>query len=54
MQKAHTKLDIVVNIAVCTHFNDFHIGILKSANMNHIEICANGYIDTISSYFMTF
>ncbi len=38
MQKAYNKLDIVV----CTHFN-------MIANMNHIEIRAICYIDTISS-----
>ncbi len=48
MQRAHNKLDIVVNITVCAHFNDFHIGFLKSANTNHMEIHANCYIDTIS------
>ncbi len=49
MQKASSKLDIAVNIAVCSHFKDFHIGLLKTTNMNHIEIQANCYIDTISS-----
>ncbi len=44
MQKAYNKLDIVVNISVCTHFNNFHIDLLKSANMIHIEIYANFYI----------
>ncbi len=52
MQKAYNKLDIVVNIAVCTHFNMIAIlaslsqGLLKLANMNHIEIRTNCYIDT--------
>ncbi len=45
IQKAYNKFDIIVNITVCTHFNL----ILKSANMNYIETCANCYIDTISS-----
>ncbi len=49
MQKAYNKLNIVVNIAVCTHFNDLHIALVKSVNMNHIEIRVNCNIDTISS-----
>ncbi len=46
MQKTYNKLDIVVNIAVYTHFNT--ISILADFR-NHIEIRANCYIDTISS-----
>ncbi len=49
MQKAYNKLDIVVNIAGCMNFNMIYIGLLKSANINHIEIHANCYIGTISS-----
>ncbi len=52
MQKAYNKLDIVVNIAVCTHLNnDFDIGLRKWVNMNHIKVGANCNIDTISSYY---
>ncbi len=40
-QQVYNKLDFVVNI------------LLKSANMNHIEILANCYIDTISSSYKT-
>ncbi len=37
MQKAYNKLNIVVSMAVF----DFHIDLLKSANMNHIVLSAN-------------
>ncbi len=43
-----------LNMLKCTHFNmisKFHIGLLKSTNVHHIEIWANCYIDTISSYY---
>ncbi len=56
MQKAYNKLDIVVNIAVCTRFKiifNFHIGLVKSVNMNHVEDRANCYIVTIASYLVT-
>ncbi len=43
MQKAYNKLDIVFNIAVCTH-----ISTIKLANLNH----ANCYTDTISGYHL--
>ncbi len=39
----YNKIDIVVNIAVCTHITDFHISFLKSANMNHTESHVNSY-----------
>ncbi len=42
MQNAYSKLYSVVNIAVCNHFSMISI-------INHIEICANCYVDTISS-----
>ncbi len=38
MPEDYHKLDIIVNITVRTYFKkDFHIGPLKSANMNNIE-----------------
>ncbi len=39
MQNAYNKLDIVVNIAVSTHFNMISIlhGLLKSASMNILK-----------------
>ncbi len=42
MQKAYNKLDIVVNIASSLHSFQYnlHIGLLNSANINNIEICA--------------
>ncbi len=45
-------VDLMLQKCICTGSsfqNDFHIGILKSASINHIEIRTNGYIDTISS-----
>ncbi len=47
MQNAYNKLDIIVNVAVCTHYNMICI-LLKLANMNHIETRANCNIDAIS------
>ncbi len=42
---------MLVTIAIFTNFTeyDFNIDLLKSANMNHIEIHANIFIDAISS-----
>lgn len=46
MQKVYNKLVIVVNIAVCTHFN--LISILAYFR-NHIEMSVNFYVDPTSS-----